>query len=299
MDIIEYLESKGIEYRAEGKNISSGWIGVNCPFCPDGDPSFHLGIHLDKGTINCWRCKAKGYMTKLVMYLEDIKYEQARLISDRFSISYQDDRRTLIDDEGRHGALQTTLPAEAQTELLELHENWLKRRNFKVDIFYKYKLQCTSMIGDWKFRFIIPIYMNNQLISWTSRDITEKADEIYKNAPIERCIMPVKQCLYNIDTVKDTAIIVEGATDVWRIGDGTVGTLGVQFTSNQIRLLNRVSRAFVLYDADALDEAERLAYDLTTNVPEVHILELKEGDPANLTQSEVDDLRKDIFGKFS
>ena len=41
-DVLEFLDDRGIPYVTEGKNVSYGWAEINCPFCPDGDPSEHL-----------------------------------------------------------------------------------------------------------------------------------------------------------------------------------------------------------------------------------------------------------------
>ena len=42
-DIISYLENRGVSYWTEGKNVTDGWVNINCPFSPD--PSNHLGIN--------------------------------------------------------------------------------------------------------------------------------------------------------------------------------------------------------------------------------------------------------------
>jgi hypothetical protein len=58
--------------------------------------------------------------------------------------------------------------------------------------------------------------------------------------------------------------------------------------------LKGLKRVFILYDADAIPTAHKLAYDLTTIVPQIEVLELSEGDPDNLTEKDVRALRKDL-----
>ena len=53
-DIVAYLDEKGIEYVTEGKNVSAGWIGLQCPYC--SDQSNHLGVCLDGKGFSCFRC---------------------------------------------------------------------------------------------------------------------------------------------------------------------------------------------------------------------------------------------------
>jgi hypothetical protein len=100
--------------------------------------------------------------------------------------------------------------------------------------------------------------------------------------------------LYNLDSVRKTVVIVEGVTDVWRIGDGAVATFGTQYTKAQLALLIGIKRAFVMFDAEAEEEGSRLAYDLSAIVPFVDIINLREGDPASLSEEGVKYLRKDI-----
>ena len=48
------LKSYGIDYITEGPNVAAGNVYIRCPWCGD-DPSYHLGIHLEKGYYGCWR----------------------------------------------------------------------------------------------------------------------------------------------------------------------------------------------------------------------------------------------------
>ena len=68
VDTKALLDDLGIDYKLSGKNVTSGWIEVNCPFC--GDPSYHLGIS-PTNLFHCWRCGEKGNL---------IKYFKANLI---------------------------------------------------------------------------------------------------------------------------------------------------------------------------------------------------------------------------
>jgi DNA primase len=107
----------------------------------------------------------------------------------------------------------------------------------------------------------------------------------------------MKECLYNIDTVKDTAIIVEGVTDVWRIGQGCVATMGLEYTTEQIKLLvdRGVKQAFVMFDSEsfAIRKARKLANSLSIFM-ESETIELSDGDPGELTINQVQEIRGEI-----
>ena len=64
MRIENYLDDLGVDYISEGKNVSSGWIEINCPFCGQ-DPSKHLGINLETGLFHSWCCNETGNLVKL------------------------------------------------------------------------------------------------------------------------------------------------------------------------------------------------------------------------------------------
>jgi DNA primase len=301
-DICEYLDSIGVQYSHSGKNVTENDIGIECPFCPDGDPSNHLGIHLETKVFNCWRCGASGTAVKLIMSLEQIGFKSA-LRKIEYQTKHRKDLTRNIHAHVRERATgfdRIGLPSECEADLLDMHREFLEIRRFDPDyIFHKYNLQSVGKNSQkWKFRLIIPIYVNRRLVAWTSRDVTGQANIAYRHAPIEDCLIPVKETLYNVDTVKDTAIVVEGPLDAWRIGDGAVCTFGTQYTREQLRLLSNLHRVFVLFDFDARDLAKNFGADLGLFVNQTEILELEHGDPADMDQADVNELRRMVFGKI-
>ena len=79
-DIIAYLESREVEYHTSGKNVTSGWIEINCPFCFPEDPSWHLGINLDTKLYNCYICGNKGSPINLIMEIDQCSFPKAKKI---------------------------------------------------------------------------------------------------------------------------------------------------------------------------------------------------------------------------
>lgn len=295
MEIIDYLQSKDVNVHENGKNVTRGWVEISCPFCPDGDPSWHLGINLHSELISCWKCKVKGHITLLIMRLENCSWPEAQLIAARRS------NRILTPEEEELilNPPKTLLPESAKPELYQKHRKWLINRGFNPDhIHEKYRTMSVGPLGDWRFRLIVPIYMHHRLTGFVGRDTTEKADISYKNGAIEECVISVKNSIYNLDRAKETAIVTEGVTDVWNIGDGCVGLMGKKYTRFQLLHLSKFSRLFIMLDPDALDIANQLAHDMTSLVPDVHVVELDGYDPGEMPKDDVFALRQEIFGKI-
>ena len=246
-DTIAYLESLGIEYRESGKNISKNYIGVCCPFCDDN--SFHLGIHKQSKTISCWKCGVRSNVLKLIQEVSLVSYNQAIAIFYKFqdsSLAYLNPKEEVRPQSS------VDLPKGSSKNFTGVFTNYLFKRNFQPDTIIKtYDLYAGAIGTDFAYRIIIPIYQQYELVAYLGRDATEKNTLKYLNCPVELSKIPIKECLYNLDAVRDKAIIVEGVTDVWRLGAGAIATFGVQYTRQQLSLLIGLKKVFVLYDQDA------------------------------------------------
>jgi len=290
-DIIQFLESRDIKYKTSGKNVSSGWIEINCCFCQD--PSFHLGINLDSNLYNCWVCGEKGSATKLIKEIDQCSWATASLTVEEFSqdiLAKPEKKPKLIISNKK-----IVWPKHTQEGLSSLHRKYLEGRNFDPDLLTdKYQLKSTSNLGGWKFRIIIPVILDNRIVSFTSRDVTNKTELAYRHLPDSKSIVPIKDTLYNFDSVDGSAILVEGIMDVWRIGDGAVASYGTQLTKEQIVILSNLKTLFIMFDCDATDKAGKLADQLATNVDHVEVIEMSEGDPAEMTVEDVRNLRVEL-----
>ena len=301
-EVEKYLTSRRIHIDTEGENISArgNWIGIKCLWC--SDEYNHLGINLDSKGINCWRCPVKGTVIKLVMKIDNCSLTIALETIKKFSyIRTYKEQKPLVSDAYTEDPSDILRQQYVKNELFDLHRRYLEFRNFNPTyIFDKYKLMCCGPLGRWNLRLIIPFYQNNRIITFAARDVTNLSSKPYDNLPRDESIIPIKSTLYNLETLKDTGIIVEGAFDVLRIGDSCVATMGVKYTTMQIKLLSNLKRAFTLFDSEpkAQEMAENLSFDLSAFVPHVENMELKSGDPADLSNEDVKSLRKQIFGKI-
>ena len=299
-DLTSYLQEKGIEYSEEGKNVTSGWTEVNCPFCGD-DPSMHLGISPER-LLNCWRCGAKGNIIKYIKAVEDCSWHEAEKIAKKYVDESLEHLRSDIIQRSVSSGKGTILP-ESIKGLSDIHYEYLENRGFNpVEIEKKYKIKAmgrAKYIEDKKFeyRIIIPMIQNNIIVNFTARDFSGKRFPKYVNCQNENSAIPIKNLLYNIDSVRDIALVVEGATDVWKIGDGAVAVMGMEFTMSQINLLlqKKIKKAFIMFDAEerAQKQAKKIAKILSGFIPTA-IIYLDHGDPGDLSQKEVNDITHEV-----
>lgn len=287
-DVIAYLDDKGIDYATEGKNIGIGWIGTNCFWCPD--QSYHLGIHLEGKGFSCFRCGERGNAVKLVSEIEQCSSSQA------FSIirKYEDVNAIVHKVEHFH-ADDVKLPVGVSKNFPDRHIKYIEDRNFDPDyLIRKYDLYAGGVVGDFRYRIVAPVYLDRKLVTLVGRDITDISDQRYKALSVSKSVSSVKNTLYNIDSVKDSAIIVEGIFDCWRIGEGCIATFGTKVTHEQILMLRGLKRAFVMFDADAVKQAYKIASLINSVVGYVEVIELSEGDPGDLNSSDVRHLRREL-----
>ncbi|MBU1067116.1 hypothetical protein KKE60_04985 [Patescibacteria group bacterium] len=295
-DIKSFFDSEEIEYLEHGKNVASGWIGISCPFC--GDYSNHCGINLKTNLFSCWVCSEKGNIIKLVKEIKKISYKAAQSLLNSHvytNMYYQPDSNYQSGiDQVIQASKVLIYPRYTLQEIPEIHKKYLISRNFDPDFLKeKYKLKFTHNTGNYRFKIIVPIFINKKDVSWIAVDVIRKGlTAPYIKCPLEMSIVSANNCLYNIDSAKTTAILVEGITDVWRCGDGVIASMTKFITPEQILLLEQkgIKKVFVMYDSDAVNSAKKTANKLS-GLFETEVIELSEGDPADLSSEEVSEIR--------
>ncbi len=268
------LDSLGVENWTTGKNVSPGWINVKCPFCDD--PSNHGGFS-PGGAYSCWRCGTHS-TTQALSLVANIPFQDAK------SYLFERDRKQIKQEEV--SKIEMKLPVSH--ELPERHRNYLKKRGYDPDeIIEKYHVRGTMHYEPYPARIIIPIYSEGNLISWIGRDITGKAELRYVTPTGSQH----KKFLYGTPA-GDVAIVVEGIFDKWKMGDEAVALFGTGFTRDQILLLNKFKKVYIMLDADAKKTAEKLALSLLVKS---EIIQLDKGDPGDLSLEETIAIKKDLL----
>jgi len=73
MTALEYIQSKGFEYRIQGKEA----VLKTCPFC--GDPKSHFYMDPDEGKYFCHHCQERGNLITLKKHYGD--YEERKTMN--------------------------------------------------------------------------------------------------------------------------------------------------------------------------------------------------------------------------
>lgn len=295
-ELLEYLDDRRIGYSTSGKNISSGWIGLTCPYCDDA--SNHFGINLEHKSFNCWRCGRHGSLITFIMLVDNCRRGEAWAVVKEYQGGY------VPRDQRAKEPLRFTmaLPAGLEPDWPGLHWDYLVGRGFDPEVIIpKYKLRACYTVGKYKYTIIIPIFLDGKLVNFQAMDVTRQKKRRYESPANKDAVMPAKACLYNLDTVQRVALIVEGATDVWRFGEGTVCTFGTEWTDEQVALLveKELRSVFIMFDpeATAQRQAQELEAALVLLVPHVQRIELAQGDPAMQDEDTVSQVRKIVFAQ--
>ena len=298
MELKELLDDYDVEYWTEGKNVSKGWINVQCPFCDD--ESNHLGLSVTDLTASCWKCGKKNIIN-VIKTVCDISYKEAKGLFDNLESSEIEYRKTKSDglriDTKVFENNFVMIPEGATKILPKLHRDYLRKRRFNYRLIQrKYKIQAVYTTGDYSFRIIIPIYKNNQLVSFTSRDVTKYADLRYRHASQEECILRPKDLIYGYDDIEKggDAILVEGVFDKWRLGKKAICGFGTHLSGKQIVELNsmRLRNLFIFYDQDPGGQssaklASKMLAPLVRSIEIIKIPKFK-GDPADLSKEKAE-----------
>lgn len=333
MDWLQFFDDHGVDYVLRGPNVKSGNVNIACPFCGD-DPSHHMGVNLSNENWGCWRASnhAGRKAPNLVKAVLACSYLQAKMIVDQYSRA---DPENL--DDALAGLLAFESPPAAKFEApakplnmppafkpIKAHGttakfyNYLKNRGFKdVDKFCKtYNLRAAST-GKWGSRIIIPIYINKELVSWTSRAIGKVKDAPRYLALSEldedfKSKVNVFHALLNFDKLQKggkVLFVCEGPFDALKIdyygrkyGAQATCTFGTAMSVEQAykisELVSLFDQVVLLYDASAV-ESIFLASDKLMHT-KVIIGSLPKGvdDPGDLSAKQVKALIKKTLGRL-
>jgi len=294
-DANEFYNEYNIEYVSEGhKHCRNGWIQAPCPFCT-GNPGYHLGFNLQKGYFNCYRC-GSHHPVKVIKELSGLSWSQSEAIFKEFKGKARSTYSPIKKQGTNHCKMPTTIP------LNDRDKRYLAKRGYDpTEIQIKWEVKSSGPIGPYKHRIIIPIYYKNELISFISRDSTNKSPLKYKAASKDNEIIDHRKVLYGYDKVPgDTIVVVEGAADVWMLGPGAVATFGVQYSYSQLRLMTEFDNIYILYDTDAPGQkkAKQMKNSLLLTGKNVKMIKLKGyKDPGEMPKNKAQSLMNKLIGR--
>jgi len=288
MLLTDALRELSITYKEGGEHyhVTNGWVGIDCPTCSPNSGKFKFGIHPsfpNGGT--CWTCGPKNTIGVLSL-VASAPPAVVRGILAGLDVAPQKKRKP---------ATGTYSPPYGVEEMGDAHKRYLRKRGFDPEQIEKlWKVQGIRLHSHLSWRLFIPIYHHSQAVSWTTRATGTKGMRYISSKPEEESI-PHRDLLYGSDMAGHSVVIVEGPTDVWRIGPGAVATMGVNYTSAQLRLMAEYPVRAICFDAEpsAQRRAAKLVSDLRPFSGTTHNIELETGaDAAEADPKEIEEIRR-------
>jgi DNA primase len=292
-DALRFLEEFDIPHRTQGQKTTKGWVQIReCPFCY-GD-GYYLGVSLQGDShFHCWFCNKGGKIEFLISKLLKIGFKQAKKITAEYGGA--------IDfDEPEDKSLASEVKITGMANLQPIHINYLSKRGYDHSFLERrYQIGGCYTVGRFPYRIVIPVYDNSRLVSATSRDVTGQQTERYMSLRNDESVIPIKDCVYNIDSVtKENILIVEGPFDVWRVGGATVSFFGTEFSMKQVmRVLSKAPKnVYIIFDNEpkAQEHANELASCFSPLVHHVEVIEIPFKDPAMMSSEEAMNVKNEL-----
>jgi len=287
MDLKQLLDEHGVRYAEGGthEHVREGWLGLDCPWCGESG-KFHLGVHLGTLRASCWQCGRRDLREALALITRLPARKVGALVRDLPRAP-----RTASKVPLARGRLRTPGGLEP---LSERHQEWLRGRGLDPDQMKRlWGLRGIGLSARMAWRIWVPVHLDGEAVSWTTRSIGNVPKRWIHAQPDEE-VWPIKSLLYGWDYVRGSVIVVEGPSDVWRVGPGAAALFGVVPTILQIRLLSSVPRKVICFDREppeAQRAARHLAEQLQAFPGETLVVELSSADPGEATDEEVAELR--------
>lgn len=186
------------------------------------------------------------------------------------------------------------------------HARYLSRRGFDPEqIVKQWGVMSTGPIAplvtdgkalDYSHRIIIPIEWGGKVVSFQGRDVTNRHPLKYMACPKVREIIEHKSILYG-SAPGDRAVLVEGVTDVWKLGEGALCCFGVKYRLPQIKILAaRYKEVILLFDPDEAgnNQAKKISAELAFRGVTVIVESCGKTDPGDMTYEDARHLMKSL-----
>jgi hypothetical protein len=305
MDITQLYMDFSVEIAPTGhKHCIDGWINVYCPYCSNepGHDGYHLGFNLHGEYFHCWRCGGGKPIPKTLSLLLHITEREVYPLIKQYGLQISSVQSTIK----KVGTKDFKFPSDTQS-LSEAHKRYLQSRKFDPDhLVHLWELKSTGPISkldksEYNNRILFPYYWNGQVVSFDTRVPRKMAshDRRYKACPKEFEVIDRKCILYGKQSEwSSTGILVEGPSDVWRLGVKSCGVSGIEYTPEQVRIIAKsFKRVFILFDPEkqAQKQAKKLRSELLFRQVDAIIYNELSCDPGDLSQDDADYLVKHLI----
>lgn len=285
MNISDVLTQLNVPWIPSGshQHVREGWVGTDCPRCTPNAKHWRLGFSLNGRGASCWQC---GKQNVFEMLCELSNAPKNRVVELLKSISVG--RR--IEKQKTHHQMRYP---KGVGRLLRPHIEYLKQRGFDPDeIQSVWGVKGIGFQSRLPWRLFLPVTLNHVEVSWTTRQLHNEGTR-YISAKPEEEEVPLKTLLYGEDFVQHAIVVVEGPTDVWRIGKGCVCTFGTAYTQAQVNRISKYPTRVICFDAEpaAQSQAIKLCRELQALPGETYRVVLSGKDAASTSRKEIRELR--------
>lgn len=286
MNIQALLQQLNVPVAPEGHHHrTTGWIQIDCPYCSPNSKRFRLGVSKRHFNTNCWSC-GPHRLSEVLHEITEKPYQELKGLIGEV-------RTEIAVDTPARGKL--VLPPGVG-DLLKQHTNYLGKRGFlaaTLDAMWGIR-GIGKDGGAYCWRIFIPIHLNGEVVSWTTRSISDEVTKRYHSARPDQEKINHKSLLYGEDYCRHAIVVVEGPTDVWRIGPGAVCTFGTGYSKAQINRMVKYPVRAVCFDREpeAQSRARNLVNILTVFPGTTYLVRLNAKDPGSAPPEEIAKLRE-------
>lgn len=288
-DWVAFCRAHHIPFVTEGPNVARNDINIRCPFCGVEDPSEHMGLSKNprRPWFSCWRNTAHRGPNpiRLIIALLHCSVETAKALVDAGDVSSIDRYEEVAGKMSHGSSLAKAAPAAKPLSMPKefkpvtktgygaaFYDYLLAERGFTniADLVEWYDLRY-CVVGHFRYRLIVPIYLKERLVSWTGRDITKKSAVRYRTLSDDPekaadqgyppAVLNLKSTVLNADlaTGGTCLFVCEGPFDAlkldWFTEQGNAVAVFGMPEAQQLAILCRLARNYrrinVTLDADA------------------------------------------------
>lgn len=245
--------------------------GLPCPECDVGRAKeFRLWFNIEKNTGTCYKCHRAFNTLSLVQVLEGVSFTEAlRLVKEHtvsgvLSLALLKQRVEQAFSEVAEAEPEKLGTIALPDEFLSCADHhpsewpaYILKRIGSLKTVYDHGIGwCVH--GYFKYRMVVPIRLDGEVVSFIARDMTGTADK--KVLYPKGC--KTSRMLFNYDRARrfDRVILVEGVLDALRTGPRCMAILGTNLSDSQVTLLanSEAREVVVMLDGDAAGEAGAL-----------------------------------------
>jgi hypothetical protein len=186
----------------------------------------------------------------------------------------------------------------------KITQDYLKKRGFDLDYLYgRWDVHAVEVLPDYADhgpKIIYPVYWNDKRVFWQARLSWDPTKEDQKRGARKYFNLPgvtKSKYLYNRDGARGQKIVimVEGVTDVHKIGDNAIAFFGKCPSSHQLQIIANVfsmATGIILLDSDADDEVREFCIKYKEGLFQggLYPIYLKDKDPGSYSREAIWDI---------